>query len=283
MLEQVQVNPVDSTFTLAEYNLYDIMPNWVQPLVGSPEERIAKLKDPGNRAAMKKDVEDIWTKRRISSVSLELHRTAWNSVRVFTVVYDRNRQYEGMTINEVAQATGKHPVDAFIELALDEHLQTEFTVPQNPVESQMDDLIEHLQGPYGHISFSAGGARVRYQTAADWPIYFLSRWVRDKEIMSLEQPHYKMSALPAWVASFKDRGRLTVGAWADVIVYDLDRLGMLYDRPLFANDFPGEERRFIQKPTGLRYTLVNGTVTFRDNECTGALPGKLLRSYDMAS
>ncbi len=282
VFEQVQVNPVQSTFTLAEYNLFDIMPHWVQPMVGSAEERIAKLKDPVIRTAMKKDVEDIWSRRRIDSVSLELHRTDWNSVRVFAVVYDRNRRYEGLTINEVAKAVDKHPVDAFIDLALDEHLQTEFTLPQNPVESQMADLIRHIQSPYGHISLSDGGAHVRYQSGADWPIYFLSRWVRDQEIMSLEQAHYKMSALPAWIASFKDRGRLTVGAWADVMVYDLEKLGMLYDRPIFANDFPGQERRFIQKPTGLRYTLVNGAVTFQDNKCTGALPGKLLRSYDMA-
>ena len=57
----------------------------------------------------------------------------------------------------------------------------------------------------------------------------------------------------------------------------------MYDKPVFATDFPGGERRLIQKPTGLRYTLVNGTVTFADNQCTGALPGKLLRSYDMVS
>jgi hypothetical protein len=37
----------------------------------------------------------------------------------------------------------------------------------------------------------------------------------------------------------------------------------------------------MQKPTGMRYILVNGAVTFENNECTGALPGKLLRSYDM--
>ena len=45
--------------------------------------------------------------------------------------------------------------------------------------------------------------------------------------------------------------------------------------------FPEGERRLVQKPTGLRYTLVNGTVTFEGNNCTEALPGKLLRSYDM--
>jgi N-acyl-D-aspartate/D-glutamate deacylase len=57
-------------------------------------------------------------------------------------------------------------------------------------------------------------------------------------------------------------------------------LGLLYDKPKFATDFPGGEKRLIQKPTGLRHTLVNGAVTFEGNDCTGALPGKLLRSYN---
>jgi len=57
----------------------------------------------------------------------------------------------------------------------------------------------------------------------------------------------------------------------------------LYDKAIYANDFPGGERRLIQKPTGLHYTIVNGTVTFEGNNPTGALPGKLLRSNEMVS
>ena len=90
--------------------------------------------------------------------------------------------------------------------------------------------------------------------------------------MTLEQAHYKMSALPAWITDFKGRGTLRVGNWADIIVYNLDELGFVYDKPIFSKDFPGGERRLIQKPTGLRYTVVNGAVTFEDGECTGALP-----------
>ena len=92
-----------------------------------------------------------------------------------------------------------------------------------------------------------------------------------------------MSAYPAWVADFNNRGTLRTGAWADIIVYNLDELGFVYDKPIFANDFPGGERRFIQKPTGLRHTIVNGTITFDGNAATGSLPGKLLRSYDMVN
>ena len=53
------------------------------------------------------------------------------------------------------------------------------------------------------------------------------------------------------------------------------------DRTFYANDLPGGERRLLQKAKGRRYTIVNGTVTFEESECTGALPGQLLRSCDM--
>ena len=146
-----------------------------------------------------------------------------------------------------------------------------------------EELGRALKEPCAHISFSDGGDYTRYLTSAIWPVLWLSYWLRDKEIMSLEEGIYKMSALPAWLADFKGRGTLRVGSWADIIVYNQDELGFLYDRPIFANDFPGGERRIIQKPKGLRNTIVNGTVTFDGNDCTGALPGKLLRSYEMVS
>ena len=171
---------------------------------------------------------------------------------------------------------GKEPLDAFIDLALDEDLKTVFNHPNADGPG-----AERIKDPYAHISFSDGGAHTRFSVSADWPVEFLARWIRDEELMTLEEAHYKMSAYPAWFSDLKDRGTLRVGKWADIIVYDHENLGYLYDEPVYANDFPGGERRLIQKPTGLRYTIVNGTVTFEGNECTGALPGRLLRSYEM--
>ena len=258
-------------FKLSEYNLFDYMANWVQPLVGSPEERVAKLRDPSVRAAMKRDVEEY----------SYLGPTDWSRMRVLEVVHERNHKYEGMTIQEIAQMTGEHPVDAFLDLSLDEGLETEFEVPPRNTEDELKLQEDRFKYPYAHISLSDGGAHTRFVTLSTWPVFWLSYWIRDREIMSLEEGHYKMSALPAWLADFKDRGTLRSGAWADIIVYNQEELGFVYDRPVFDTDFPGGERRLIQKPTGLRYTIVNGTVTFEGNNCTGALAGKLLRSYDM--
>ena len=259
-------------FKLAEFNMFDYMPSWVQPLVGSPEERAAKLRDPGVRSAMKRDVED-WPN----------FRTDWSRLRVLQVAHERNQRYEGMTIKELAEVAAKHPLDAFLDLAVEEDLETEYMLPTRDTPEELKARTQDLIDPYAHISVSDGGAHTRFNTNSTWPVYWLSFWIRDREIMTLEQAHYKMSALPAWVTDFKDRGTLRIGNWADVIVYNMDELGFVYDKPIFANDFPGGERRFIQKPKGLRYTVVNGTVTFEGNDSTGSLPGRLLRSYDMVS
>ena len=255
---------------LSEFNLYDYMPNWVQPLVGSAEERAAKLRGPATRAAMNRDAEEIPN-----------FRADWSGVSVLQVAHERNEKYEGMTIRELGEAMGKEPLDAFLDLAIDEGLETEFRIPNrdNPEDYSRRERI--LKDPYTHISLSDGGAHTRFNTNSIWPVHWLSYWVRDRELMTLEEGHYKMSAYPAWLADFKERGSLRIGDWADVMVYNQAELGYVYEKAVFANDFPGGEKRLIQKPTGLRYTIVNGAITFEGNDCTGALPGKLLRSYDM--
>ncbi len=266
----VQQNSMDlvAEFTLAEYNLFDYMPNWIQPLVGTAAERAQKLRDPHLREAMKRDVEE-----RPHS------RTNWSMMHVAQATQERNLRYEGLSIAAIAAEQGKHPLDAFLDLALDEDLQMVFT---HAVAYRGEEkLARRIAHPYAHISLSDGGAHVRYLTASMWPVHFLTYWIRERQLMTLEQAHYKMSAYPAWIANYKNRGTLRLGDWADIMVYDLEKLGYVYDKPIYANDFPGNERRFIQKPTGIRYILVNGGVTFQENQCTGSLPGKLLRSYDM--
>ncbi len=268
----VAVSPV---FELAEYNGFDAMPNWIDPFVGTPEERIAKLNTPGVRDRMRQDV-GAWT----GAGGTADVASDWSKMRVVEVRNDRNFEYEGLTVAELAEMTGKHPMDAMLDLALDEDLRTEFsTDPTNGTDPEA--VAEILNHPYTHPCVSDGGAHVRYLTVGTWPVHFLSSWVRDREIMSLEKGHYKISGLPAWIAGFTDRGVLREGYAADIIVYNQEKLGFRYDAPVYDTDFPGGERRLIQKAKGIRYTIVNGTVTFEESEATGAVPGKLLRSYDM--
>jgi N-acyl-D-amino-acid deacylase len=256
--------------TLAEFNMFDTMQNWVDPFVGTPAERAAKLAQPQVRAAMRRDLEHL---------PHQAFARRWTLISVLETKKESNHQFDGLSVAQIAARLNKDPLDAMLDLALDEELETVFGFLH--VGGDEDGTIELCRHPYTHISNSDGGAHVRFLTISTWPIHFLSRLVRDREAMPLEQAHYKISGLPAYIAGFTDRGLLKVGMAADIIVYRLEELGFMHDKPVFAHDFPGGSPRLVQKPKGLRYTIVNGAVTFEDNRCTNALPGKLLRSYDM--
>ena len=137
VIAQEAAVPVISEFKLSEYNLFDYLPNWVQPLVGTREERIAKLSEDGVRVGMKQDV-----------IERPNVRTDWKQVQVVEVAHERNLHYEGLSIADIAEAEGKHPLDAFIDLALDEDLETEFA---HPAGGRGDGDEEYLLNPYSHI------------------------------------------------------------------------------------------------------------------------------------
>lgn len=81
-----------------------------------------------------------------------------------------------------------------------------------------------------------------------------------------------------WAIGIRDRGWLREGMAADIVVYYLDNLKV---KPMeTARDLPDGDWRRVQKAEGYRYVIVNGQITFENNVCSGALPGKLLRSYD---
>jgi N-acyl-D-amino-acid deacylase len=99
--------------------------------------------------------------------------------------------------------------------------------------------------------------------------------VREREFSTLEDAHWRLSALPASCAGFKNRGMLRPGAAADIIVYDYEKLG--YTFPEFVRDLPGDEYRVVCRGRGYRNVMVNGEVTIEDDKETDTYSGALLR------
>ena len=123
---------------------------------------------------------------------------------------------------------------------------------------------------------SDGGAHTRFLTSGRYPTDAIIRACRDNNILSLEDVHWKLSALPAHCAGFTDRGTLEIGKAADIVVYDLDELEILPIEKAY--DFPAGEWRRIQKAKGFKHVLVNGEVTIENDEQTETYSGQLLRS-----
>jgi N-acyl-D-aspartate/D-glutamate deacylase len=122
---------------------------------------------------------------------------------------------------------------------------------------------------------SDGGAHTKFLTAGRYPTETLCKVVREHQMISLEEAHWRLSALPAMVAGFTGRGVLVEGAPADIIVYDYENLAVLPEE--IVHDLPGGEWRRIQRASGYRHVLVNGEVTIRNDQQMPTFSGMLLR------
>jgi N-acyl-D-amino-acid deacylase len=177
------------------------------------------------------------------------------------------------SIAEIAAAENKDPVDVMIDLALEKNLKKFFM--QTLVNENQDDVLEMMKHPRSVVTFSDSGAHVSQIMDSSLQTHVLSHWVREKQALTLEQAIRLLSFVPAYHWGLKGRGLLREGNFADIIVFDPDRINP--QLPELTYDLPAGARRLKQKSDGLLATVVNGKVVLRNNEHTGALPGKLLR------
>ena len=187
-------------------------------------------------------------------------------------------KYIGLSVGQIAEAESKDPLDVMLDLSLAGDLNVEFLGPDRGFNAgHTAEMIN--DSDFTFPGASDGGAHTKFFTGGAFTTDFLRWLVRDEKLISLEEAHYRLSALPAHAAGFRDRGVLREGAAADVVVYDLDGLDI---EPNWigeiTHDFPGGEWRRIQRAKGYHAILVNGVQTFEDGECTGETPGQLLRN-----
>ena len=260
-----------SEFTLEDYNLADTIPAWKEVLTGTIDEKMAKMALSENRRALK-EVHELRGGLFGAGYELSAININWISSDVpnYRLVKDT---YEGFTIGEVAEREHKHPIDAMLDIAILGELRVGFATPllETPVESMREVANASVSLP----GVSDGGAHTKFITTGRYPTELLGYWVREHEIMSLEDAHWRLSCYPAMAAGLKGRGSLSLGQAADVIVYDLDKLGSEPAERVW--DYPAGEWRLIQRATGYEWIIVNGLPTFREGTCTGKTPGKLLR------
>src|SRR6195952_2149179 len=261
-------------FTLEHWNLYDASPAWRAVTTGNKEEKIEKMQDPELRRALV-DEADAADKR------LRAIQAGIGGDPKGLIIQGVNRQanlqkYVGRSVGEIAEAEGKHPIEAMIDLSLAGDLNVEFLGPDKG--SNAEFMGEMMKSPYAIPGVSDGGAHTKFFTGGAYSTDFLTWLVRDEGLVTLEEAHYRLSNLAARAAGFQDRGTLREGAAADVLVYDLEELEI---EPHWIgdveHDLPGGEWRRVQRAKGYQQIIVNGEVTFEDGDCTGATPGSLLR------
>jgi N-acyl-D-aspartate/D-glutamate deacylase len=199
----------------------------------------------------------------------------WERLEIKEVQNPAFQPLLGKTVAEVAHERGCDGVDAFLDLALEDHLGMEFTMELfNADEERIPELITD---PRVLVGLSDGGAHVDMLCDAGYCTYLLGRWVREKQVMTLEHAIKRITAEPADFFGIKHRGRLLPGMAADVTVFDYNTVGS-NKRGEMRNDLPGSGRRLVMPARGIEYVVVNGQPLYHEGKLSGAMPGQVLRS-----
>ncbi len=197
----------------------------------------------------------------------------WDLVQVFMTHHARNRGLEGKSVMQIAEAQGKSVMDAFLDLSLDEELQTFFIGVDRNTDPAAQKQI--LGSPYTVIGTSDGGARPHSADRHEYSTHLLEHWVRKQQVMTLEEAVHRLTGRTALMHDMHDRGFVAAGKIADLVVFDPDTIASKPREPV--NDLPAGGTRVKRDAVGIDYVVVNGTVLLDKGELTDALPGQIVR------
>jgi N-acyl-D-aspartate/D-glutamate deacylase len=176
------------------------------------------------------------------------------------------------SIADLARSSNRNPVEVMLDL-MTENEDLLFVQPL--VNETPRDVRRMLESPRSLATFSDSGAHVCQEMGSSLQTHLLSYWVRNQQAFTLEEAVRMLTFQNAAAWNMYDRGLLRTGYAADIVVFDEATIQPRL--PTVHHDLPGGARRLVQKADGIAATVVNGAVTLRNGEATGAHPGQLIR------
>jgi N-acyl-D-amino-acid deacylase len=250
-------------FTLKNAQTFDELPTWKQIMFMPVESRVEPLRDPETRKKLRFEaVED--------TRSVNFSRR-WDQIFLIKAALPKHKQFEGQHLLEIAERQQKDVIDAFLDIALEENLETLF---QNSGARDELATAEILKNPITLVGQSDAGAHLVYHAGYGYATRFLGYWIRERNVMTLEEGIRKLTFMVASLFGLEDRGLIRTGRAADLVLFNPATVREC--EPEMVNDLPGGEKRLIQPAIGIKMTIVNGKVLVEDGEHTGAYPGRVL-------
>jgi N-acyl-D-amino-acid deacylase len=251
------------TYTAGATGLDGAMPPWVQE--GGFEAWRARLQDPDIRERVEHEMTtdtNEWENMFLLAGP--------DNMRLLAFKDERLRPHTGKTLAEVALERQTTPARAAMDLVVEDGTRVAtayFTMSEENVRRQV--ALPWVSFCSDSPAPAAEGVFLQWSThprAYGSFARLLGKYVRDEKVVPLEEAVRRLTSLPAGNLRLRDRGLLAPGYFADVAIFDPDRIQdhATYDEP----------HRYA---TGMRHVAVNGTLVVRDSEHTGALPGRVVR------
>jgi len=260
-------NPIKQRFTMHNCQVFRGMPHWHPLLLASDDEKLRAYSDPSVRQQLRDDIaaplgpEGVFSRR-------------WDLMVVEEPQLPQHQALKGKNIAQIATAQGKEALDAFLDLAVAENLDTVFVLSEINVDPEAVATL--LTSPYTIVGLSDGGAHVQFDSGVGFSTRLLGYWVREQQILSLEEAVRQITFVSASAFGIYDRGLVRPGMAADLTIFDAATVQPLPED--IVHDFPNNGWRIRERAQGIAYTVVNGTVLIEHGEHTGALPGRIHRN-----
>lgn len=247
----------------------DAIPGWEEIMLAPRDEKLAALRDPHRRKQLNELAQD-----RANPMRSVAH---WATKTIFDVVADENKDYVGRTVGEIAAEQGRDAWDVLCDIAVADELLTSFgSEPRPETDEDWQARMEILLDDRAVIGASDAGAHLDLLASFNYTTVLLEEAVRKRDLMSLEEAVRLLTDVPASLYGLVDRGRISTGWKADLLVMDpatvaSDKLAMRYD-------MPGGAGRLYAGASGIEHVIVNGTSVVANGTLTANRPGAVLRS-----
>ncbi|PYN64818.1 MAG: hypothetical protein DMD90_11405 [Candidatus Rokuibacteriota bacterium] len=264
--------PFNPRFTLKKTTFFANLDVWDVVMAKPFDEKMALLTNPEKRTELREMARE--RQRRRPGVPGRFIK--WQSIIVSKVALEKNRALVGRTLTELAESHGKHVADMILDLAVEERLETEFLLQSRSREEDVE-LAEYVKTGHAIPSQTDAGAHLNtnFCTAGE-SSYVLGEWVRERQLLTLEDAIRRFTFQPASIMGLPDRGLVREGMVADLMVFDLARIGVKEDE--ITRDGPNGSPRRVQRADGVHHVIVGGEMVMDHGEHTGALPGRVLRA-----
>jgi N-acyl-D-aspartate/D-glutamate deacylase len=245
---------------------FDKLPEWSAVRSRPLDEQRALLQHPDVRARL---VYEAHHGDYGNPIGAEARKPDWDIIKIVESTYLPNP-----SVASVAAARGVDPVELMIDLSLESNFEVFFQQFLGMGQDEQQ-LMRILRSPHSAMTFSDAGAHVSQILDASIQTHLLAYWVREREMLTLEEAIPMITRQPATLWRLHDRGLLAEGYAADITVFDPDTVAP--EMPEVVTDLPGGSRRLIGKAQGYQATFVNGEMLMHNGEPTETRAGQLLR------
>jgi N-acyl-D-aspartate/D-glutamate deacylase len=244
---------------------------WNETYRISHEERRLRFADPVIRARLAADA------ATLTPSDTAFFMAHWHTFQVASVKAESNRKYLNRIVGEIAAAEGKTPFDVVMDIALADDLKTIFVAGVTPAE-ELDVwrfVVRAMRDSRTIWGGDDGGAHMDQLELYSHSTRFLAKAVREYGLSTVEEAVHHFSKEVADYLGLKDRGSIALGNYADLLIFDLDRVNVT--PPELKADLPAGGERLFTGCEGFEYVIVNGVAIVEEEQYTTKRPGRVLR------